>query len=375
MSGWNHSFVELTTNNNMKTLYKKDSKNKIRVLNIWTDTGILYQSSGILNGKLVTHHKACNGKNVGKSNATDPISQSRLEAAAIIKDKLTEGYFETIEECEKETVILPMLAKSYEDEEHKIDWNNCFIQPKLDGMRCLAHITANGGVELISRDGKVIGNMEHIINDLSTIKEDVILDGELYAHGLSFQENMKLIKKLRPETSKLIKYHVYDLVSNEPFRLRKVRGFIKSLFSCEEVSTYDIKNKQSLMEWHEGNIYQGYEGSIIRWGNEGYKTNGRSSNLLKYKDFQDIDAEIIDVIPNEANPLHGTPILKYRCQKLSGVQTTVFKAGVKMSHSDREELLSNREIYIGKIANIRFFEWTDDGNPRFPVMVGIHGDR
>ena len=86
------------------------------------------------------------------------------------------------------------------DEKDKIDWSTAYIQPKLDGMRCLAHIKANGQVTLVSRDGKVIQNMDHIIRELSTIKQDIILDGELYAHGLSFQENMKLIKKARLET-------------------------------------------------------------------------------------------------------------------------------------------------------------------------------
>jgi len=37
--------------------------------------------------------------------------------------------------------------------------------------------------------------------------------------------------------------------------------------------------------------------------------------------------------------------------------------------------LTNKEKYIGKLANIRYFELTDDGIPRFPVMIGIHEDR
>lgn len=351
----------------MKTLYKLDSKSKVRVWNIWNNNGELCQTSGVLGGKLVSHNKTCIPKNVGRSNETTSFEQAELELESEYKSKLTEGYFKTIEECETEVVILPMLAKSFDDEEKKIDWNNCFIQPKLDGMRCLAHIKSNGDVILMSRDGKIIGNMEHIMDDLSTIRQDVILDGELYAHGLSFQENMKLIKKWRKETPEFIKYHVYDLISSDPFRNRKIRHYIKGLFSCNEVSTYDIKNKQSMLEFHASNISDGYEGSIIRWGNEGYKKNGRSSNLLKYKDFSDMDCKIIDITENESNPLHGTPHFE-----LNGKR---FKAGVKMSHSDREDLLTNKKEYIGKIANIRYFELTDDGIPRFPVMIGIHTDR
>lgn len=352
----------------MKTLYKKDTKNKIRIFEIETNYAILVQRSGLKDGKLVEHIKVCKGKNIGKSNETTPEQQALLELESEYKSKLTEGYFETIEECETEVVILPMLAKSYDDEKHKIDWTkDVFIQPKLDGMRCLAHIKANGDVTLVSRDGKNISNMEHIMDDLSTIKQDVILDGELYAHGLSFQDNMRLIKKYRPKETEQIKFHVYDLVSKDPFRLRKVRKYIKDLNTCNEVSTYDISNEESLKQWHSNNITEGYEGSIIRWGNEGYKVNGRSSNLLKYKDFSDMDCKIINITPNEVNSLHGTPHFQ-----LNG---KYFKAGVKMSHEDREELLINKSNYIGKIANIRYFELTDDNIPRFPVMIGIHEDR
>lgn len=357
-------------------IFKLDTKGKLRFLEVTTIGPILLQTSGIINTlSPITHKKECKGKNIGKSNETSPSQQAELEAKAIIKDKLTEGYFETIEEAENEIVILPMLAKSYDDEKHKIDWNNCFIQPKLDGMRCLAHIKSNGDVTLISRDGKIIENMQHIINDLCTIKQDVILDGELYLHNSSFQENMKLIKKYRRGETEKIKYHVYDLVNENSFEDRVVRNYIKNLSTCEEVSTYKITSEEQLKVFHSQFIEMGYEGSIVRWGEAPYKINGRSSNLLKYKDFQDIDAEIIDILPNDANPLHGTPLLKYTNKKLSGTVISTFKAGCKMSHEDREDLLTNKNKYIGQIANIRFFEWTDDGNPRFPVMMGIHQDR
>ena len=88
---------------------------------------------------------------------------------------------------------------------------------------------------------------------------------------------------------------------------------------------------------------------------------------MKVKDFIDIDAEITDITPNEKDPTHGTPHLMY--------DGKVFKAGVKMSHDQRVELLENKDDYIGKKANIRFFEYTDDGIPRFPIMVGVHEDR
>lgn len=352
----------------METLYKKDSKGKIRICNIFVEEDELIQESGLLNGKLVTHRKTCTPKNIGKSNATTGNVQATNEALSLIKEKLSEGYFETIEEAQTEEVILPMLAKSYEDEKDKIDWDNCFGQPKLDGMRCLGHIKS-GVVTLISRDGKVIQNMNHIIKELSTIKQDIILDGELYAHGLSFQENMKLIKKYRENETESVKFHVYDMVSSSNYNERHstICKLLIKFKTVELVDTTPCKSEKDLKVTHALNIKDGYEGSIIRWGDAGYKVNGRSSNLLKYKDFLDLDATIIDIEPAEQRPSWGVPVLKYNGK--------VFRAGMKYSHREREEFLQNKTDYIGKIANIRFFEYSDEGVPRFPVMVGIHEDR
>lgn len=353
----------------MTTLYKKDSKGKIRIINFWCEGNLFHTKAGLLEGKLVQNTTNCIPKNVGKSNETTGKEQAILEMESKIREKLQEDYFLSLEEAQNNEVFLPMLAKSYENEKHKIDWNNCYIQPKLDGMRCLA-IIKNGIVKLISRDGVDIQlehkSMQHIIDDLTTIKEDVILDGELYAHGLTFQENMKLVKKLRPETPSLIKYHVYDIVKNEPFWNRKVRHYIKGLFNCVEVSTYSIKNEQSLLAYHTANIADGYEGSIVRHSDEGYKINGRSSNLLKYKDFKDLDAKIIDIIPAENRPDWGIVVCEYKSKQ--------FKATPKMSQEDKIDLLKNKQEYIGKTCIITYFEFTDDNIPRFPIYKGVRLD-
>ena len=362
----------------MKTLYKKDSKGKIREWTICTIDDELIQKSGIVDGKLVEHNKLCKSKNVGKSNSTTGSEQAILEMESLIKSKFSEGYFKTKDEAENEVVILPMLASDYNKFSKKIDWNNCYVQPKLDGMRCLA-IIENGQVTLKSRDGKIIENMDHITEALKMVEHDCILDGELYCHGNSFQENMKLIKKYRKGETEKVHYHVYDIDSDHEFRERTKEVFMHlhdlNNEYIDDVDTNEVKSMEDVNKYHKEFLSQGYEGSIIRHGDKPYELDKRSTSLLKYKDFQDIDAEIIDITPNDSNPLHGTPLLKYSVNKPSGVSISVFKAGVKMSHEERVDLLANKHLYIGKLANIRFFEWTDDICPRFPVMIGIHLDR
>lgn len=357
---------------NQTTLYKLDTKGKIRLWAIESVGAEIIQHSGLEDGKMVCNKKTCTSKNVGKSNETSPENQAKLEVQSEIASKLDEGYFRTKKEALSTKVVLPMLAKSFKDEEKKVEWDKAYVQPKLDGMRCLAFID-NGDVELMSRDGKTIQGLDHIRKELSSIKGIWILDGELYAHGKNFQDNMRLIKKYREGETEAVKYHVYDMVDDDCFTVRYLT--INTLLKQEVtkfrhltlVDTVQVKSKEDLVKRHIQRIALGYEGTILRWGDAKYKTNGRSANLLKYKDFIDIAATIIDIEPAVQRATWGVPVLKY-----NGI---TFRAGMKYSHEERIEFLTNKHNYIGKTAEVRFFEYSEAGVPRFPIMVGIRLDK
>ena len=352
------------------TLYKKDSKGKIRFFTIFTEGSEIVQQSGIVGtDSPVEHRKVAKAKNVGRANETTPEEQAISEAESTIKKKIDQGYFETQEEAETEEVILPMLAKSFDKHEKKVDWEgDVFGQPKLDGMRCLA-IIRNGKVKFMSRGGKEIENVDHIKKDLQGLS-DMVLDGELYAHGISFQENMKLIKKYRPGQTEKVKLHLYDLISDEPFytRFRKLIDIVGMGESIEFVKNVELNSKLDLDKLHSEFLSEGYEGTILRHSDKGYKVNGRCDSLLKFKDFIDIAVKVSDIEPSDARPDHGVVV----CEMEDG---RTFKASPKLSHEEREELLRNKENYIGQTAEIRFFEYSDDGIPRFPVCVGFRLDK
>lgn len=352
----------------MITIYKKDTKGKTRYISAWTKGDILYQESGIVGGKGIPHQKVCTPKNVGRSNETTGEQQANLERDSLIVEKLKGEYFRTQTEAETQEVILPMLAKSYKDEVKKIVWKSACVQPKLDGMRALY----KDGV-FTSREGTIIDTVPHLIEvlkslDMSSIP-DVRLDGELYAHGLTFQENMRLIKKHRPGESEFIKFHVYDMVADNPFagRYAMLQKVMAGIEGIELVPTYVIGTEEGLKSHHKRFLSEGYEGSILRWGDEPYKPNGRSSNLLKYKDFLDMACVIKDIEPAKDRPTWAVPVFEKDGKE--------FRAGMKYSHAEREEFLKNKEKYIGKVAELRFFEYSEDGIPRFPVMVGIRLDK
>lgn len=358
--------------NYSRILYKKDTTGKIRSLHIHTDGAKLYQESGVVGGAVVVNVSESKGKNIGKANETTPEEQAVLEAKSKIEKKLTAGYFDSIEEANTEEVILPMLANSYDAK--KIDWqNSVYIQPKFDGMRCLA-IVKDGTVTLMSRQGKVIENCQHIIDALMplTQREDIVLDGEIYAHGKTFQENMRLVKKYRKGETEQLCYNVYDVVLNDKYeqRLWLINKIVESLRNDTilSVRTINLGSESDIKGYHSEFIGEGYEGSIVRHGANHYEINKRSSSLLKYKDFIDLACKVIDVLPSDKRPEQGICL----CEMENG---HTFSTGMKFSHEEREEILRNKNNYIGQTAEIRFFEYSEEGIPRFPVCVGFRLDK
>lgn len=352
-----------------KTLYKKDTKGKIRMLRISTDNGLLTQESGLLDGKTVTHESVSKPKNIGRANETTSAEQARLEAESKLKKKLDEGYFETVQEAKNEEVILPMLAKDYKKEKKKVKLP-AFIQPKLDGMRALG----NKG-KLTSRGGKDITTLKHI--EKAIADAPFILDGELYAHGLSFQENMKIIKKYRKGQTEKVKYHVYDIISDETFFTRYLRlvEYAANIPELEVVNTFGVYEEKHVKEWHDKFVLQGYEGAIVRWGDDPYKVKGRSSSLLKVKEFIDLALPILDVVPNDRDPEQGSFIFEWEGATGHPLGENIIGSGMSFSHEERKEMLTNKQDYIGLTAEVRFFEYSDTGVPRFPVSVGLRLDK
>jgi len=366
-------------------IYKKDSKGKIRSLEVTAVNGHLIQTSGLLDGKKVEHKKLCKAKNVGRSNETDPAQQAKLESTALIIKKIREGYFYSEEEALSNNVIMPMLAKDYFKEKKKLaKLTKIAVQPKLDGIRCVVHCSyANNTIDALSRKNKPIKNIWPILDDIMTeyknycenheIFEDIILDGELYMHGKTFQEVSKLVKNDWGARNETPQYWIYDIIIPDmDFQERAI--VISNTFAEYEgdniviVDTKTIDNDvDTIKETFANYINMDYEGMMVRVLKSKYKVTGRSSDLLKYKEFITVTLPIADITPNDANPNHGTvwTIFKGNLQR----------SGAKLSHEDREDLLTNRDEYVGRMGEFRYFEETDDGYMRFPVFLGMRDDK
>jgi DNA ligase-1 len=237
-----------------------------------------------------------------------------------------------------------------------------FVQPKLDGIRCLA-----SSAGLWSRGKKRIEGLKHIEEAMLKIAgPNVWLDGELYKHGASFQEISSKVRRTKNfQDSSDIQYWIYDVITGVQFEERQ--SFINSLNLVEplvKVNTIKIP-KGEIDAVHKGFLARGFEGSMIRpTVSTGYETGKRSVTLMKNKDFLQEEFVCIGFNKEKHRDRLGSVELKDSKGK-------TFSARPAMEHSECAELWKDQGRYINKIATVKFFEYTEDGLPRFPSLVGF----
>lgn len=349
------------------TLYKtkKNSIEEWTICNGRDENGSYYEIKfGQLNGAMQYKRNYVKGKNIGKSNETTPDEQAEKEAAARWEKQIDKGYTTTI--GEKTNIVLPMLAKNYDDEKSKVTFP-ALVQPKLDGMRVIASLV-DGMVDLRSRKGKRL-NIPHVQKELESVfvgvYADWILDGEIYIHGVNFNNIISWTKKQQPESSRL-EYHVYDSISDEPFekRYKKLRVLKGLSSSIKIVDTIEVYSHEAIVQTHEEYVKLGYEGVMVRWGNEPYQIDKRSSNLLKYKLFKTDEFEIVGATENTNSPGQCSFYLVTKDGKY-------FDCKPEGTAEFRERCWADHERLIGEMMTVKYFELTPDGVPRFPVGLEI----
>ena len=273
-------------------------------------------------------------------------------------------------------MMKPMLAHKFDIK--RVDYSEpVYIQPKLDGVRCL--FTKNGA---FSRTGKQFMNVAHIHAELIPFfqkQPDVVLDGELYNHKLKndFEKIISLVRKQKPtaddrlEARQLVQFHVYDYfdgVMYDSYKTRMHQLGVSDIYneSIKYVQAYKVNNYDESRIYHKDFLNQGYEGSIIRL--DGLYKHGRSYDLMKFKDFSDTEATIIGYETGKGKR-EGT-IGKFLMQDDEGVKFGC-PPGKGYNYKDLANILDNIGDYIGKRATFTYFQRTQAGSYRHPLFKCI----
>lgn len=364
-----HTYDEET----LPILYSRTSAGQVQTWRIEVFSTGYMTHEGILNGVITTSKPTiCEGKNSGKKNETTAGQQAFKEAKALWTKKVASGYFERMQDIDNQTYFEPMLAKKYGE----IFPNFPTISnPKLDGQRCI--INKDGAW---SRNGKPILSIPHIIAQLKPFlaaDPTLIFDGELYTHKFKndFNKIMSLVRKSKPsqndliESENFIEYWIYDFPNNKGFFDRYqdlVKLFGRNIPKSIKVVEAIVCNDQEALDNLYGHyLEEGYEGQIIRILDGKYE-NKRSKNLLKRKEFMDEEHEIISIEEGLGN---RSGMAGYAHMKLPDGR--IYKTNIKGNFDYLKDMLKNKEKYVGKMATIKFFNFTPDGIPRFPYLIAV----
>ena len=284
-----------------------------------------------------------------------------------------------------------MLAHKSDPSRIDFEKKDYIVQPKLDGMRC--YITSEG---MFSRNNKPVVSAPHIFEELKPFFEEygdgVILDGELYNHELkdNFSKIISLVRKTKPtdadllESAEKVQFHCYDMypvydpgmsfTDREAFRVRNISRKYESIV---HVGSGPVRSHDEVATQEQLCLDDGYEGAMIR-EDAPYELK-RSWTLQKVKRFVDEEFKIVGYEERMKrthagvkleNPIPQGMLGKFIMEMPDG-RTFGAPPGKGYDHVDLQTMWETRDWFVGSMATVEFFEYTEYGVPRFPKYKSL----
>ena len=405
-------------NTDFKTLVSKDSKGKIRVVEISyegneaTRIYTIYRYTGQFEGKMTKQPEII----VDRGKATRNIhEQVELQFNALVKGYKDKGYIELENEIDNYNseelyqllgesptgsngVVKPMLAKQADKVTNtKIFDKEWLASRKIDGLRCIIYLGDDGKLHTSSRGATNYDSaMFEILTHPALIKlfknnEGLMLDGECYHHGYTLQQINSIARTQKvAKDLEILQFYWYDIVDlNNPFktRLAKMKSIASELkeygseiswepdrifkeneLRIQFVPQVEVSGWDNMMKLHNEYVSEGWEGLVIRDPERPYKPNGRTNDMIKIKVYKD---DCFKVVGKEAG-LRGSEDMVFIMQMPDG---RTFKAKPFGDREQKQEYWINfEEKYNGHIGECKFFYYSDDGIPLQPAFKAFRDD-
>lgn len=272
-----------------------------------------------------------------------------------------------------------------------------FVQPKLDGVRCLSR-QENGSIHYRTRQNKEYPHLavqfdEELSVLFAKFPFNVELDGELYIHGKPFQHISGIIRRVTPPYHPelhLVTYCIFGFKSHNPIPSEMRYEILTQVFNAareslqEEgklmnrialVPQYEAQNAEQILEYQSTFEAAGYEGVMIyKKGSslptsligQSYYKSGKSSNLLKRKSFLDEEGIVVGVDGECAGDEAGCAMLHVQDKR-----GNVVRMKPMATQDERRIWVQNPSLVLGKVVNFKFQELSVEGIPRFPNVTGF----
>ena len=253
------------------------------------------------------------------------------------------------------------------------------VEPKLDGVRCLADV-GPAGVVYWTRTGRQLPDLPHISRALSINPPlGMMLDGELI--GESFGATLSALKT-NPEA---LRFVVFDALPSRMFRERDGRrtadagDYMPRRTRLTTIGAsfgpgVSVVPSVEAITWNQVEAAyrryrsEGYEGAVLKNLFSGYPW-GRSRMWTKLKPEVTVEGRIVEVIGGSGRFIDG--MVGALGVEVGGVATGV---GSGFLDSERRELWTRRAELVGKHVEFTAQERLESGAYRFPAFVRLRPD-
>jgi len=198
----------------------------------------------------------------------------------------------------------PMLAPNKQPDFSRIKYP-LLASCKMDGIRC---IFKDG--QMLSRSLKPIRNchLQTIYEPLKKLSlvHDVVLDGELYSHALTFQNIVSCVMSKSGDVPESLKFCCFDCVLKKDTKMSftqrclvivGIKMYCGDIMECVRQITIDTE--EELYALYDEALSGDYEGLILRYPDECYKYGRATLNqrlMYKMKPIEKFEGCICDVI-------------------------------------------------------------------------------
>lgn len=335
--------------------------------------------------------------------------QFNLELNSLIKKAVDKGYkrlINTLDSYNEEKLqnyigntltnnngnLKVQLAKQADKiTNYKVFDKKYLISRKINGVRSLIFKDELGKIRTSSRgainyDVAIKHIIEHpVIIDIFNKYPDLIMDGEIYKHGMDLNDISGMCRKQEESVTSMLEFYWYDIFDEKTKAIDRIntinnicneynltfnpyRTFTNEV-QIQHVPQEIISGYENMKIKHDLFVSEGWEGAVIRLCDGYYTQNGRTNDMIKIKKYDTISCKVVGI----EQGLREYADMVFICQMPDSDKT--FKAKPIGNYEQKVDYTIHFEdTYKNHMADIKYFNYSAHGVLEQPCLTVFRWD-